>query len=69
MWRSTNGGATWDLISGKQGAIGGDKQWFTIDKTSGPGHHFQYQAFDQSNCAGGLFQRSTDAGVTWETPS
>src|SRR5207302_11019117 len=68
MWRSTNGGATWDLISGKQGAIGGDKQWFTIDKTCGPGHHFQYQAFDQSNCAGGLFNRSTDAGVTWETP-
>jgi hypothetical protein len=68
MWRSTNGGATWDLISGKQGAIGGDKQWFTIDKTGGPGHHFQYQAFDQSNCAGGLFNRSTDAGVTWEAP-
>src|SRR5438093_8886103 len=68
MWRSTNGGATWDLISGKQGAIGGDKQWFTIDKTDGPGHHFQYQSFDQSNCAGGLFNRSTDAGVTWETP-
>jgi hypothetical protein len=68
MWRSTNGGATWDLISGKQGAIGGDKQWFTIDKTGGPGHGFQYQAFDQSNCAGGLFNRSTDAGVTWETP-
>jgi hypothetical protein len=68
MWRSTDGGAAWDLISGKQGAIGGDKQWFTIDKTCGPGHHFQYQAFDQSNCAGGLFNRSTDAGVTWETP-
>jgi cell division septation protein DedD len=68
MWRSTTGGATWDLISGKQGAIGGDKQWFTIDKTGGPGHHFQYQSFDQSNCAGGLFNRSSDAGVTWETP-
>jgi hypothetical protein len=68
MWRSTNGGATWNLISGKQGAIGGDKQWFTIDKTCGPGHHFQYQAFDQANCAGGLFNRSPDAGVTWETP-
>jgi hypothetical protein len=68
MWRSTNGGSTWDLISGKQGAIGGDKQWFTLDKTSGPGHHFQYQGFDQSNCAGGIFNRSTDAGVTWEAP-
>jgi len=68
MWRSTDGGAAWELISGKQGAIGGDKQWFTIDKTCGPGHHFQYQAFDQANCAGGLFNRSTDAGVAWETP-
>src|SRR6266513_5196651 len=43
MWSSTDGGASWSLISGKQGAIGGDKQWFTIDKTGGPGHHFQYQ--------------------------
>src|SRR5216110_3142207 len=68
MWSSTDGGASWSLISGKQGAIGGDKQWFTIDKTGGPGHHFQYQAFDQSNCAGGIFNRSTDAGVAWETP-
>ena len=46
MWRSTDGGAAWSLISGKEGANGGDKQWFTIDKTCGPGHHFQYQAFD-----------------------
>src|SRR5216110_2169729 len=68
MWRSTNGGATWDLISGKQGAIGGDKQWFTIDKTGGPGHGFQYQAWDTAGCDFGMFNRATDAGVTWETP-
>jgi hypothetical protein len=49
MWRSTNGGASWSLISGKQGAIGGDKQWFSIDKNvGGMGHGFQYQANDQS---------------------
>ena len=48
MWRSINGGATWSLISGKQGAIGGDKQWFTIDKTCGPGRHFQYQAWTRA---------------------
>src|SRR5579885_3494082 len=65
IWRSTDGGAAWTLISGKQGAIGGDKQWFTIDKTCGPGHHFQYQANDQASCDGGIFNRSTDAGVTW----
>src|SRR5262245_55735640 len=68
MWRSTNGGATWDLISGKQGAIGGDKQWFTIDKTGGSGHGFQYQAWDTAGCDFGLFNRATDDGVTWETP-
>ena len=67
MWSSTNGGASWSLISGKQGAIGGDKQWFTIDKTGGPGHHFQYQANDQASCDTGIFNRSTDAGVTWGT--
>src|SRR6266511_2382125 len=68
MWRSTNGGASWSLISGKQGAIGGDKQWFTIDKTCGPGRYFQYQAWDTAGCDFGMFNRATDAGVTWETP-
>ncbi len=68
MWRSTDGGAAWTLISGKQGAIGGDKQWFTIDKTGGPGHGFQYQAWDTAGCDFGMFNRATDAGVTWETP-
>src|SRR6266542_68684 len=56
VWRSTNGGQSWTLISGERGAIGGDKQWFTIDKTCGPGHHFQYQANDQASC---------DGGITW----
>src|SRR5215831_1639561 len=68
MWRSTNGGQSWTLISGKQGAIGGDKQWFTIDKTGGPGHGFQYQAWDTAACDFGMFNRATDAGVTSETP-
>ena len=52
-------------ISGEQGAGGGDKQWFTIDKTNGPGHGFQYQADDGINCSGSgvEFQRSTNGGV------
>ena len=52
------------------GAGGGDKQWFTIDKTNGPGHGFQYQSRRRINCSGGgvQFQRSTDGGVTWQTP-
>jgi len=70
LWRSLNGGQTWTLLSGERGAGGGDKQWFTIDKTNGPGHGFQYQADDGINCSGGgvQFQRSTDGGVTWQSP-
>jgi hypothetical protein len=70
MWRSTNGGQSWTLLSGEQGAGGGDKEWFTIDTTNGPGHGFQYQADDGINCSGGgvQFQRSTNGGVTWQAP-
>jgi hypothetical protein len=70
LWRSINGGQSWTLLSGERGAGGGDKQWFTIDKTGGPGHGFQYQADDGINCNGGgvQFQRSTDGGATWQAP-
>jgi hypothetical protein len=72
VWRSTNGGQSWTMISAKQGAGGGDKQWFTIDKTGGPGHGFQYQSSDTATCNGNpsnlIFNRSTDAGVTWQAP-
>ena len=70
LWRSTNGGQTWVEQSPDRGAGGGDKQWFTIDKTNGPGHGFQYQSDDGINCSGGgvQFQRSTNGGVTWQAP-
>jgi len=70
LWRSLNGGQSWTLLSGERGAGGGDKQWFTIDKTNGPGHGFQYQADDGFNCSGSgvEFQRSTNGGVTWQAP-
>jgi hypothetical protein len=70
LWRSTNGGQTWVEQSPDRGAGGGDKEWFTIDKTGGPGHGFQYQADDGINCSGGgvQFQRSTDGGVSWQAP-
>ena len=53
-----------------RGAGGGDKEWFTIDKTGGSGHGFQYQSDDGANCSGSgvEFQRSTDGGVTWQAP-
>ena len=70
LWRSTSGGQSWALLSGEQGAGGGDKQWLTIDKTNGPGHGFQYQADDGVNCNGSgvQFQRSTNGGITWQAP-
>src|ERR1041385_2830338 len=70
LWRSLNGGQSWTLLSGERGAGGGDKQWFTIDKTNGPGHGFQYQSDDGINCSGGgvQFQRSVDGGVTRQAP-
>ena len=51
LWRSTNGGQTWTEQSPDRSA-GGDKAWFTIDKTGGPGHGFQYQIYDSANCFG-----------------
>jgi hypothetical protein len=70
MWRSLNGGQSWTRLPPEGGAGGGDKEWFAIDKTNGPGHGFQYQSDDGINCSGGgvQFQRSTDGGVTWQTP-
>src|SRR3954471_10753871 len=69
LWRSTNGGQTWTEQSPDRSA-GGDKAWFTIDKTGGQGHGFQYQIYDAANCAGtnAAFQRSTNGGVTWQSP-
>ena len=40
VWNSINGGQSW--LQGGPGH-GGDKEWFTIDKTNGTGHGFQYQ--------------------------
>src|SRR6266568_2667607 len=70
MYRSTNGGQSWTRLPPEGGAGGGDKEWFTIDKTNGPGHGFQYQSDDGFNCSGSgvEFQRSTDGGVTWQAP-
>src|SRR6266478_1351044 len=70
MYRSANGGQSWTELQPDGLAGGGDKQWFTIDKTNGPGHGFQYQSSDGFNCSGGgvQFQRSTDGGITWQAP-
>ena len=54
----------------RRGAHGGDKEWFTIDRTpNSMGHGFQYQFWTGFfACDFGEFNRSTDGGVTWQTP-
>src|SRR6476646_8152393 len=52
MWRSTNGGQSWLRLPAEGGGGAGDKEWFTIDKTNGTGHGFQYQSTDSSTCNG-----------------
>src|SRR5206468_2031788 len=70
MYRSTNGGQSWTELQADGLAGGGDKEWFAIDKTNGPGHGFQYQSNDGADCSGSgvQFQRSTDGGMTWQPP-
>ncbi len=69
MWGSLTGGQSWARLSFGD-VSGGDKQWFTIDRTNGTGHGFQYQAWSTSgnNWGGRQFSRSTDSGVTWMSP-
>src|SRR5258708_2537162 len=64
LWRSTNGGQTWTEQSPDRSA-GGDKAWFTIDKTGGPGHGFPYQVYENANCfrSRRRFPRPTNSGV------
>jgi hypothetical protein len=67
IYRSINGGQSWTELQGDGAGGGGDKQWFTIDKTNGIGHGFQYQDWDTSTCTGsGQFSRSTNGGATWQ---
>jgi hypothetical protein len=69
IWRSLNGGQAWVNIGP---AMGGDKQWFAVDKTNSTGHGFQYQswsaAIDGNNFNGRQFTRSTNGGMSWSDP-
>lgn len=67
LFQSSDGGATWD--SGVY-AFGGDKQWMAIDRTSGAsqGHIYQNWYGPIGCCPPAMFNRSTDAGSTFETP-
>jgi hypothetical protein len=67
LWRSINGGQSWTMVAP---ADGGDKQWFTIDKTNSSGHGFQYQYWstEGNNFGGRQFTRSTNDGLIWMNP-
>ena len=69
VWRSTDGGQTFVEQSPDRAGHGGDKEWFTIDTTNGTGHGFLYQFWTGFfACDTGEFNRSTDGGITWQSP-
>ena len=65
VFKSTDGGATWD---GGTFAQGGDKQWMAIDKTGsmGEGHIYAYWTSSFSVCSPGFFTRSVNEGASYE---
>ncbi|MEY2505525.1 MAG: hypothetical protein QOG27_1805, partial [Verrucomicrobiota bacterium] len=67
IWRSLNGGQSWVRLAP---ALGGDKQWFTIDNTNSSGRGFQYQFWspNASNFGTRQFTRSIDGGFNWTDP-
>ena len=70
LFRSADGGATWQRIGP---ALGGDKEWMAVDTTSGPGAGNIYQVWSPfynvfNNDSTKLFTRSTDGGLTWSSP-
>ena len=66
MFNSANGGATWSNPPAY--AYGGDKQWMSIDKTTGIGRGNLYAYWNQAySCCGATdFTRSTNHGVSFE---
>ncbi len=70
LWRSTNGGVSWQLLGN---ALGGDKEWMAIDTTSSVGRGNIYQVWSPFYSYLGrndtrIFTRSTDGGRTWLDP-
>ena len=67
IWRSNTGGQSWFRLGP---ALGGDKQWFTIDTTNSVGRGFQYQVWSTAGnkWQGRQFSRSTDGGFSWMDP-
>ncbi|MHC4697009.1 MAG: sialidase family protein [Planctomycetota bacterium] len=67
LFTSTDGGVTW---SPPVNAFGGDKQWITVDRTSGigSGHIYEFWNMLFSCCSPNDFARSIDGGQSFEPP-
>ncbi|MCK6456590.1 MAG: hypothetical protein L6Q92_08690 [Phycisphaerae bacterium] len=67
MFKSAPGDTCW---SAPVYGFGGDKQWFTVDRTNGigSGHIYAEWTVFFSCCPEGHFTRSTDGGASFETP-
>jgi len=67
VFPSTNGGITWGP---SVFANGGDKQWFTIDRTGGTGHDHHYQAWSTASnpTPPNTFNRSVNDGMSFQAP-
>jgi hypothetical protein len=67
VFKSWDGGATWGQAID---AFGGDKEWFTVDRTGGTGRGHLYHAWSVAAgcCADSVFNRSIDGGTRFSVP-
>ncbi len=67
FFKSFDGGKSWGP---ELTAFGGDKQWFTIDRTGGVGHGNIYTSWNTAAgcCGTRIFSRSTDGANSWSQP-
>ncbi len=67
FFKSLDSGVSWGA---PLSAFGGDKQWFTIDTTGGPGHGNIYMSWSTAAgcCGSNILTRSTDGGNSFLQP-
>jgi len=68
MYRSIDGGQTWQTPSAIEDPANGDKPWLAIDNTGTMGDGHLYGGWNNFNLGGYCYVESTDGGATW-TPS